>query len=507
MIPEAVIAMLACARIGAIHSVVFGGFSSEALKTRLLDADCRLLITADGSQRGDKLVALKENSRLALMDCPDVKRVIVIKHAKNPITWDHERDVWYHDVIETVSDDCPIEPMDANAPLFILYTSGSTGKPKGVLHATGGYLVYTALTFRVVFDYHEKEVYWCTADIGWITGHSYLVYGPLLNGATTLLFEGIPSYPTYARYWNIIDKHQVNIFYTAPTALRALRREGDAYVHEASRTSLRLLGSVGEPINPEVWQWYYDVVGEARCSIVNTWWQTETGGILLTPLPGATPLVAGSAGWPFLGIEFAIVNEQGQAVTGTEAGQLVITRPWPGLMQSIYGDAARFQTYFNTMPGYYFTGDGAFCDEAGCLWITGRNDDVIKVSGHRLGTEELESALVSHPTVSEAAVVGMAHDIKGESIVAFVSLRADVQPTQELKQILIQHVRHYIGALAMIEHIQWTNALPKTRSGKIMRRILRNIANHKIDSIGDISTLAEPGVVEDIIKAFNHTTS
>ncbi|MDA9271992.1 acetate--CoA ligase [bacterium] len=501
MIPEAVIAMLACARIGAIHSVVFAGFSAEALATRILDADCRLLITADETIRAEKTVALKQNCDLALKECPQVEHLIVIKRTGNHVNWYTDRDHWYHDLMRLASTDCPIEPMDSADPLFILYTSGSTGKPKGVVHSTGGYLVYVAMTYRFVFDYQPNDIYWCTADVGWITGHSYLVYGPLANGATTVVYEGVPHYPNYSRFWDIIDKHQVNIFYTAPTAIRALRREGDDWVTKTSRKSLKLLGTVGEPINPDVWNWFYNVVGDARCPIVNTWWQTETGGIMLTPIPGITPLESGSAGWPFFGIMPEIVDENGKPVQDMQAGRLVIKKPWPGLMQTIYGNKQRFiDTYFKEITGCYLTGDGAYRDKAGQLWITGRDDDVIKVSGHRLGTEELESALISHAAISEAAVVGVPHEIKGEGIFAFVTPKAAVIPTNDLKQALIQHVRNKIGPLATIEDIQWTSALPKTRSGKIMRRILRKIASNELDALGDISTLADADVIANIIK-------
>ena len=501
MLPEAVIAMLACARIGAIHSVVFGGFSAEALKTRLLDADCRLLITADEGLRGEKTIPFKDNCDKALTDCPNVQTVIVIQRTGHLINWNNTRDIWYHDAMESANKECPVEPMESNDPLFILYTSGSTGKAKGVVHGTGGYLVYAAMTHHYVFDYHEDDIYWCTADIGWITGHSYLVYGPLANGATTLMFEGIPNYPDYSRYWSIIDKHQVNIFYTAPTAIRALRQEGNDWVTQTSRKSLRLLGSVGEPINPDVWEWYYHVVGEDRCPIVNTWWQTETGGIMITPLPGATPLVAGSAGVPFFGIVPDIVDTQANSLSCEQPGQLVIKHPWPGLMQTIYGDRTRFiNTYFNDFPGNYLTGDGAYRDQDGYYWITGRDDDIIKVSGHRIGTEELESALISHASVAEAAVVGIPHEIKGEGIYAFVTLKTAIPSTDTLKKELIQTVRNKIGALAVPENIQWTDALPKTRSGKIMRRILRKIASKDIENLGDISTLADADVIDKIIK-------
>lgn len=501
MIPEIIIAMLACARIGAIHSVVFGGFSPEALKTRILDADCCLLITADETRRGEKIIALKKNSDIALQECPNVKHVIVIKRTGNHIAWNKTRDSWYHEAMATADKDCPIEPMDADDPLFILYTSGSTGKPKGVMHSTGGYLVYAAITFYYIFDYHAPDVYWCSADIGWITGHSYIVYGPLANGATTLLFDGVPNYPTFSRYWQVIDKHNVAIFYTSPTAIRSLRREGDDWVKQTNRTSLKLLGSVGEPINPDVWKWYFDVVGEQRCPIVNTWWQTETGGALLTQLPGATPMIPGSGGWPFFGIVPEVIDDKGKPVKTGQQGSLVIKKPWPGLMKTIYGDHQRFvDTYFKHFPGNFFTGDGAYHESNGDYWITGRSDDVIKVSGHRIGTEEVESALVSHSAISEAGVVGVPHDIKGECIHAFVIAKAGIKPNDDLKEDLVQHIREKIGPLATPEKIQWTAALPKTRSGKIMRRILRKIANKEFNDLGDTSTLADPSVVETLIE-------
>lgn len=501
MIPEIIIAMLACARIGAIHSVVFGGFSPEALKTRILDADCCLLITADESMRGEKVITLKKNSDLALQGCPNVQHVIVVKRTGNHIDWNKTRDIWYHEAVAEADNHCPLEQMDSADPLFILYTSGSTGKPKGVLHSTGGYLVYTAMTYYYIFDYHDGDIYWCSADVGWITGHSYIVYGPLANGATTLLFDGVPNYPTFSRYWEVIDKHQVNIFYTSPTAIRALRREGDSWVRQTSRKSLTLLGSVGEPINPDVWEWYFEVVGERRCPIVNTWWQTETGGALLTQLPGATPMIPGSGGWPFFGIVPEVIDDHGKPVRDNQQGTLVIKKPWPSLMKTIYGDHQRFiDTYFKPFPGNYLTGDGAYRESTNDFWITGRSDDVIKVSGHRIGTEEVESALVSHPAISEAGVVGVPHEIKGECIHAFVITKAHIKPDDDLKKELVQHIREQIGPLATPEKIQWTTALPKTRSGKIMRRILRKIANNELDNLGDTSTLADPSVVETLIK-------
>lgn len=490
MIPEVVVAMLACTRIGAVHSVVFGGFSPESLKTRILDADCKLVITADEGIRGGKKIPLKHNVDEALKNCPNVYKVIVVKRTGLTIAWQEKRDVWYHDLIKEMSADCAPEWMDASDPLFILYTSGSTGKPKGILHGTGGYLVYAAMTHQYVFDYQPGDIYWCTADVGWITGHSYLIYGPLCNGATTLLFEGVPNYPTFSRFWEVVDKHQINIFYTAPTAIRALRREGDEWVNKTSRQSLKLLGTVGEPINPDVWEWYHQVVGEGRCPIVDTWWQTETGGVLISPLPGATKLKPGSATRPLFGIVPAIIDNK-----------LVIKEPWPGMMQTIYGDHQRFSdTYFKEVPGCYLTGDGAYQDDDGYFWITGRNDDVIKVSGHRIGTGEVESALLTHPAVSEAAVVGVPHDIKGQGIYAFVTTIAHVTPNDSLKKELKDTVRQVIGPIATPEFIQWAPALPKTRSGKIMRRILRKIANNERDNLGDLSTLADPAVIEELLR-------
>jgi acetyl-CoA synthetase len=499
MIPEAAYAMLACARIGAVHSVVFGGFSPESIKDRILDSDCRVVVTADEGVRGGKAVPLKSNTDKALESCPNVHSVVVVKRTGGDVQWHAQRDVWLHEIAGTVGSDCEPERMDAEDPLFILYTSGSTGKPKGVLHTTGGYLLFAAITHKYVFDHHEGENYWCTADVGWITGHTYILYGPLNNGATTLMFEGIPTYPDASRLWQVCDKHQVNTFYTAPTAIRALMREGNEPVRKTSRSSLRLLGTVGEPINPEAWEWYHKVVGDARCPIVDTWWQTETGGHLITPLPGATALKPGSATVPFFGVVPALVDNEGGLLEGAAEGNLVITRPWPGQMRTVYGDHQRFiNTYFSTYPGMYFTGDGARRDEDGYYWITGRVDDVLNVSGHRLGTAELESALVLHNDVAEAAVVGYPHDIKGQGIYAYVTLVKGVEYTDALKTELVKLVRNEIGPIATIDVIQWAPGLPKTRSGKIMRRILRKIAANEIDSLGDTSTLADPGVVDDL---------
>lgn len=500
MIPEAAVAMLACARIGAVHSIVFGGFSPEALKDRIQDSQCELVITSDEGLRGGRGVPLKANVDKALTECPTVKKTLVVKHTGNRINWYDGRDLWYHEETQKVSPACPAEPMDAEDPLFILYTSGSTGKPKGVLHTTGGYLLYTAMTHKYIFDYHDGDIYWCTADVGWVTGHSYIVYGPLANGATTLMFEGIPSYPDFSRFWQVVDKHQVNLFYTAPTAIRALMSKGDAPVKSTSRQSLRILGSVGEPINPEAWEWYYHVVGDGRCPIVDTWWQTETGGILITPLPGVTRLKPGSATHPFFGVVPALVSNEGEVLEGATEGNLVITRPWPGQMRTVFGDHQRFiDTYFKTYPGTYFTGDGARRDEDGYYWITGRVDDVINVSGHRLGTAEVESALVLHPAVAEAAVVGYPHDIKGQGIYAYVTLMTGIEPSEELRKELIRSVREEIGPIATPDVIQWAPGLPKTRSGKIMRRILRKIAANEISNLGDTSTLADPSVVDNLI--------
>jgi acetyl-CoA synthetase len=500
MIPEAAYAMLACARIGAIHSVVFGGFSPESLKDRILDSDCRVVITTDEGVRGGKKVPLKHNTDRAVSHCPNVHTVLTVKHTGGDIDWHAERDVWYHELMAEASSDCPPEEMDAEDPLFILYTSGSTGKPKGVLHTTGGYLLYVAMTTKYVFDLQEGEVFWCTADVGWVTGHSYLVYGPLAIGTTTIAFEGVPNYPDASRFWQVVDKHQVNVFYTAPTAIRALMREGEEPVKETSRASLRLLGTVGEPINPEAWEWYYRVVGEQRCPIVDTWWQTETGGQLITPLPGATALKPGSATTPFFGIQPGIVDSDGNLLEGEAEGALVIRHPWPSQMRTVYGDHQRFaDTYFSTFPGYYFTGDGARRDADGYYWITGRMDDVLNVSGHRMGTAEVESALVLHDSVAEAAVVGFPHDIKGQGIYAYVTLVKGVEPSDELRKELVDLVREEIGPIAKPDVIQWAPGLPKTRSGKIMRRILRKIAANEMDTIGDTSTLADPSVVDELV--------
>jgi acetyl-CoA synthetase len=506
MIPEAAYAMLACARIGAVHSVVFGGFSPDALRDRILDAGCRCVITADEGVRGGKYIPLKQNVDKALLSCPDVSSVVVVERTQGEIAWVEGRDLWYHEAVRQAAPHCPAEPMDAEDPLFILYTSGSTGKPKGVLHTTGGYLLQASMTHRYVFDYHDGDIYWCTADIGWITGHSYIVYGPLANGATTLMFEGVPSYPDASRFWQVVDKHQVNIFYTAPTALRALMREGDEPVRSTSRSSLRLLGSVGEPINPEAWEWYYQVVGESRCPIVDTWWQTETGAILIAPLPGATALKPGSATRPFFGVQPVLLDDQGHEIDGPGAGVLAIKASWPSQIRSVYGDHQRLiDTYFKPYPGYYFTGDGARRDEDGYYWITGRIDDVINVSGHRIGTAEVESALVLHDAVAEAAVVGCPHDVKGQCIYVFITLMAGQQPSDALRQELRAMVDKEIGAFARPDFLQWAPGLPKTRSGKIMRRILRKIACNELENLGDTSTLADPSVVDNLIaERLNH---
>ena len=501
MIPEAAVAMLACARIGAVHSVVFGGFSPEALKDRILDSDCQVVITADEGPRGGKNVPLKENVEKALEGCPNVHTTIVVQRTGNPVSRNDSRDVWYHDAMIEASAECPPEPMDAEDPLFILYTSGSTGKPKGVLHTTGGYNLFAAMTHKYIFDYHDGEVYWCTADVGWVTGHTYIVYGPLSNGATTMMFEGVPTYPDAGRFWEVVDKHQVNIFYTAPTALRALMGQGDDPVTRSSRRSLRILGTVGEPINPEAWEWYYHVVGDSRCPVMDTWWQTETGGILITPLPGATALKPGSATRPFFGVQPALMDAEGNELEGATSGNLVIKQSWPGQMRTVYGDHDRFiDTYFKTYPGYYFTGDGARCDEDGYWWITGRVDDVINVSGHRMGTAEVESALVLHEQVAEAAVVGFPHEIKGQGIYAYVTLMVGTDPDEALRAELLELVKQEIGPIAKPDVIQWSPGLPKTRSGKIMRRILRKIAASELDNLGDTSTLADPAVVDDLIE-------
>ena len=501
MIPEIAVAVLACARIGAIHSVVFGGFSPDALAGRILDCESGFVVTSDEGLRGGRPIPLKANTDEALTRCPDCSTCIVVRHTGAAVDWVEGRDHWYHELMAKADGDCPPEEMNAEDPLFILYTSGSTGKPKGVLHTTGGYLVYASMTHEYVFDYREGEVYWCTADVGWVTGHSYILYGPLCNGATTLMFEGVPNWPDTSRFWRVVDKHGVNIFYTAPTAIRALMRDGDGPVRATGRESLRLLGSVGEPINPEAWLWYHRVVGDGRCPIVDTWWQTETGGILITPLPGATALKPGSATRPFFGIRPALVDDRGRELEGPAAGNLVLLDSWPGQMRTVYGDHPRFiETYFSTYEGSYFTGDGAHRDADGYYWITGRVDDVINVSGHRMGTAEVESALVAHPKVAESAVVGYPHDIKGQGIYAYVTLVAGEEPTEGLRRELAQWVRREIGPIATPDLIQWAPGLPKTRSGKIMRRILRKIAENDFGNLGDITTLAEPHVVEDLIE-------
>jgi acetyl-CoA synthetase len=505
MIPEATVAMLACARIGAIHSVVFGGFSPESLIGRIQDCESNAVITADEGIRGGKKIPLKANTDEALARCPGVKTCIVVKHTGAAIKWVEGRDVWYREAMAKASEECPPEEMNAEDPLFILYTSGSTGKPKGVLHTTGGYLVFASMTHQYVFDYHDGDIYWCTADVGWVTGHSYIVYGPLANGATTLMFEGVPNYPDSSRFWQVVDKHKVNIFYTAPTAIRALMREGDAPVKKTSRASLRILGTVGEPINPEAWLWYWRVVGDERCPVMDTWWQTETGGIAITPLPGAIPLKPGSATKPFFGIEPEIVDGDGKPIDGAGSGNLCLADSWPGQMRTVYGDHQRFiDTYFKAYPGKYFTGDGCRRDEDGYYWITGRVDDVLNVAGHRLGTAEIESALVAHPKVSEAAVVGFPHDIKGQGIYAYVTLMQGEASSEELRKELVAWVRREISPIATPDVIQWAPGLPKTRSGKIMRRILRKIAENETGNLGDTSTLADPSVVDDLIKNRAH---
>ncbi len=501
MIVEATYAMLACARIGAVHSVVFGGFSPEALKDRIQDSDCRVVITADEGLRGGKTVPLKANADKAIANCPNVHTLLVVERTKGQIDWNEETDVWYHELVADASPDCEPEWMDAEDPLFILYTSGSTGKPKGVLHTTAGYLLQAAMTHKYTFDYKEGEVYWCTADVGWVTGHTYIVYGPLANGATTLMFEGVPTYPDASRCWQVCDKHNVSTFYTAPTALRALMGKGDAYVTSTSRKSLRILGTVGEPINPEAWEWYFHIVGEERCPIVDTWWQTETGAHMLTPLPGAMALKPGSATLPFFGVEPVLLDEKAEVIEGEGEGSLAIKSSWPSQIRTVYGDHDRLiSTYFSTYPGYYFTGDGARRDADGYYWITGRMDDVLNVSGHRMGTAEIESALVLHEQVAEAAVVGFPHDIKGQGIYAYVTLMSGVEPSEELRKALIAMCVSEIGAIAKPDCIQWAPGLPKTRSGKIMRRILRKIGANELENLGDTSTLADPSVVDDLIE-------
>jgi len=501
MIPEAAVAMLACARIGAIHSVVFGGFSPQALEDRVRNAECEVVITADESVRGGRHFPLKANADQAMKKCPKVKTMFVIQRTGGKVEWNDQRDVWFHEAVADASADCPAEKMDSEAPLFILYTSGSTGMPKGVQHSTGGYLLGASLTHKYIFDYKEGDVYWCTADVGWVTGHSYIVYGPLANGATTLMFEGVPTYPDAGRFWDVVEKHKVNIFYTAPTAIRALMGQGEEFVSSRDLSSLRLLGSVGEPINPEAWEWYYRVVGGNRCQIVDTWWQTETGSILIAPLPGAVDLKPGSATLPFFGVEPELVDNEGNVLEGAASGNLCIKRAWPSMMRSIYGDHQRFiETYLSTYKGMYFTGDGARRDEDGYYWITGRVDDVLNVSGHRMGTAEVESALVLHPNVAEAAVVGFPHDIKGQGIYAYVTLMNGAEPSDELKKELNELIRKEIGAIAKPDVIQWSPGLPKTRSGKIMRRILRKVACNELDTLGDTSTLADPSVVDQLIE-------
>jgi len=501
MVPEAAYAMLACARIGAVHSVVFGGFSPESIKDRILDSDCQTVITADEGVRGARMIPLKANVDQALEQCPNVHSVFVVRRTNADVPWFEDRDVCYYKATEAADSECEPELMDAEDPLFILYTSGSTGKPKGVLHTTAGYLLGASITHKYVFDYHEGDVYWCTADVGWVTGHSYIVYGPLANGAITLIFEGVPTYPDASRFWQVIDKHQVNIFYTAPTAIRALMSAGDSPVKSTSRSSLRLLGSVGEPINPEAWEWYYHIVGDSRCPIVDTWWQTETGAIMISPIPGVTDLKPGSATTPFFGVKAALLDADGNEIEGAATGNLVLCNSWPSQIRSVYGDHQRcIETYFTTYPGYYFTGDSARRDEDGFYWVTGRVDDVINVSGHRLGTAEIESALVLHPAVAEAAVVGYPHDIKGQGIYAYVSLMAGTEASEDLRAALLKFVAKEIGSFARPEVIQFAPGLPKTRSGKIMRRILRKIASNELDTLGDTTTLADPAVVEQLIE-------
>ena len=501
MIIESIVAMLGCARLGAVHSVVFGGFSPDALAGRIKDCDSTMVITADEGVRGGKSIPLKQNTDKALQNCPDCTKSIIIRRTGGTVDWVEGRDVWYHEAMAVASADCPAEEMNAEDPMFILYTSGSTGKPKGVLHTTGGYMVYASMTHQYVFDYHDGEIYWCSADVGWITGHTYIVYGPLANGAITMMFEGVPTYPDSSRFWQVVDKHKVNMFYTAPTAIRALMREGDGPVKSCDRSSLRLLGTVGEPINPQAWMWYHDIVGDGRCPIVDTWFQTETGGILITPLPGATATKPGSATQPFFGIKPVLVDGENNELAGTTEGNLCLQHSWPGQMRTVYGDHQRFiETYFTAFPGRYFTGDGARRDEDGYYWITGRVDDVLNVSGHRMGTAEVESALVAHPKVAEAAVVGYPHDIKGQGIYAYVTLVADAVADDQLAAELRQWTRKEIGPIATPDLLQWAPQLPKTRSGKIMRRILRKIAANEHDQLGDTSTLADPAVVDDLVK-------
>ena len=501
MIPEAAFAMLATARIGAIHSVVFGGFSPDSLKDRILDSDCRVVITSDESVRGGRVFPLKANTDVAVEQCPNVHTVLVVQRTGGDVAWNGDRDIWYHEATSNVAATCEPEAMDSEDPLFILYTSGSTGKPKGVLHTTGGYLLIAAMTHKYVFDYHDGDIYWCAADVGWVTGHTYIVYGPLANAATTVMFEGVPTYPDCSRFWQVVDKYKVRSFYTAPTAIRALMAQGDDFVTSTSRSSLEILGTVGEPINPEAWEWYYHVVGDGRCPIMDTWWQTETGGHMITPLPGVTDLKPGSATLPFFGVQPALVDPEGQILEGATSGNLVITASWPSQLRTVYGDHQRcIDTYYSTYPGYYFTGDGARRDEDGYWWITGRVDDVLNVSGHRLGTAEIESALVLHESVAEAAVVGFPHDIKGQSIYAYVSLMHGVEPSDELLAELRNFAASEIGAIAKPEIIQWAPGLPKTRSGKIMRRILRKIAANELDNLGDTTTLADPAVVDHLIE-------
>ena len=502
MIPEAAVAMLACTRIGAVHSIVFGGFSPEALASRIQDSDCRVVITADQSMRGGRRVPLKSNADVALAHCPNVHTCIVVKRGGDPVEWNEGRDVWYNEVVDAASAECEPEEMDSEDPLFILYTSGSTGTPKGVQHTTGGYLVQAAMTHEAVFDYKDGDVYWCTADVGWVTGHTYIVYGPLANGATTVMFEGIPTYPSISRFWDVVDKHNVSIFYTAPTAIRSLMGAGNEPVESTSRASLRVLGTVGEPINPEAWEWYYNVVGNGKCPIVDTWWQTETGSHMMTPLPGVNALKPGSAMQPFFGVKPVLLDDEGNEILGNPAaGNLAIDRPWPSMLRTVFGDHKRFyETYFSMFKGYYFTGDGERRDEDGDYWITGRVDDVLNVSGHRLGPAEIEAALGLHAKVAEAAVVGYPHDLTGQGIYAYVTLMDGEVGTDELKAELVKLVRSEIGPIAKVNLIQWSDSLPKTRSGKIMRRILRKIATNEIDSLGDTSTLADPSVVDDLIE-------